>query len=105
MIPSHHTPKLLVCIAPDGEYVTEGSNEPYPDTDAAWRRSNDMGSRWYFYPIHVVVSIGEIIADVPHGMSTLWEGRRLSSLRKAIASNSKHACDYINGKCPFDILP
>lgn len=100
MVPSHHTPKVLVCIAPDGEYVTEGQPDPYPDVDAAWRRSSDMGSRWFFYPIHVVTSPGGIIADVPRGMSDWWVGRRLATLCKAIAADSQAVCDWLNEKTP-----
>lgn len=105
-LPHPDTPKLLCCIAPDGEHQTEGRpHDPYPSTESAWNRSNDMGSRWFFYPIHVVTSTGKIIADVPHGMSKEWIGRRLATLCKAIAAHSEHACDYINGKTPFEILP
>lgn len=106
MIPSHHTPKILHCIAPDGEHVTEKRwYNPFPDTDSAWRWSSDMGSRWFFYPIHVVASIGGIIADVPDGMAKEWIGKRLATLKKAIASDPDHACDYANGKTPFCIWP
>lgn len=103
MKPIDHTPKILACVAPDGDYVTE--NGIYRNTRAAWDRSNDMGSRWFFFPIHVVCTPGLIVADVPHGMPREWVGRKLSTLRAAIASDEEHACEYINGESPFGIYP
>ena len=41
----------LRCFAIDGESVREGE---FPTKQAAWDRSNDMGSRWFFYPVHFV---------------------------------------------------
>lgn len=106
MMPADHTPKLLCCIAPDGEHVTEKRwHDPFPDTDAAWRWSSEMGSRWFFYPIHVVTTPRKIIAAVPDGMAKEWIGRRLSTLCKVIASDAQHACDWINGKTPLCIFP
>jgi hypothetical protein len=37
----------------DGEYITEGQ---FKTIDEAWNRSGDMGSGWFFYPFHFVVS-------------------------------------------------
>ena len=106
MHPAEHTPKLLRCIATDGSMVWEGSFlQPFPDTDAAWRRASDMGSRWFFYPIHVVTSLRGFIADVPNGMSDLWIGKSVYTLARAIEDNQGHACDYIAGRCPFELLP
>lgn len=34
----------------DGDYVTEGE---FQSSNEAWNRSNDMGSRWFFYPFHI----------------------------------------------------
>lgn len=92
----------LKCIAPDGDFVTEGRD--FPSIGSAWDRSSDMGSRWYFYPIHIVTGKRRIL-DVPHGMPKAWIGRNLNTLRSAIAADPEHACDYANGKCPFLIYP
>jgi hypothetical protein len=92
--------KRLVCIAPDGAFVTEGRFETVED---AWNRSCDMGSRWFFYPIHVVTGekLGKIL-DVPDEMGKGWIGKNLSTLRKAIADNSEEICAWVNGDalCP-----
>jgi hypothetical protein len=51
----------LVCVSLDGEKVTEGE---FPTISDAQHRSEFMGSRWWFYPIHVVT--GKIkILDIP----------------------------------------
>lgn len=93
--------KRLVCIAPDGEFVVEGRFET---VEQAWNHSQDMGSRWFFYPIHVVVGdkLGKIV-DVPDGMSNYWIGKKITTLCKKIGENSQEICDWINGKisCPI----
>ena len=95
----------LKCLAPDGAHVTEGKE--FPTIESAWNRSENMGSRWYFYPVHVVTSCGPaaIIRDVPQGMSDFWVGRRLATLAKAFAADTDHVMDYLNGKTPYCILP
>ena len=98
--------KLAIhCIAPDGEYVTEGRD--FPDTDTAWQRVNDMGSRWFFYPIPVVTSTGPaaIIRDVPEGMPKEWIGKRFAALLLAIAADPDDSLAYANGDAPFCIYP
>lgn len=94
----------LKVIAPDGEYKNEGDFET---VDAAWRRADDMGSRWFFYPVCVVTgnSRQPRIVDLPHGMPSDWKGRTLKKLCAAFAADSEHVCDYVNGKIPFCILP
>lgn len=91
----------LRCIAPDGEFVTEGD---FPSIEQAWERSNDMGSRWFFYPIHIVTGKDRILS-VPHGMPKEWLGKSIKTLCRAFATHSEHACDYANGQIPFLILP
>lgn len=50
----------------DGETKIEGE---FPTVKEAWQRSNDMGSRWFFYPFHfVVTSSGKTIKDAPDGL-------------------------------------
>lgn len=97
----------LHCLAPDGESVREGE---FQDVFSAWSRSVDMGSRWYFYPVHVVTGPTRNfnrarILDVPHGMPSEWKGRTLGKLKKVFAANSQHVADYCNGQTPFEIGP
>lgn len=76
----------LICMAFDGEYVTEGE---FKTIDEAWERSEDMGSRWFFYPFHfVLTSSGKTIADSPYGIEFL-KGKRLSSVIRLFAETSK----------------
>lgn len=93
--------KQLRCIAPDGAFVTE---KYFNTIDEAWDHSSDMGSRWIFYPIHVVTGKKKILA-VPDGMSDWWVGKNFSTLCKSIAENSDEVCDWLNGECPCPILP
>lgn len=96
----------LRCLAPDGDAVREGE---FPTIQAALNRASDMGSRWFFYPVPIVTGTARpetaVILAVPDGMPDQWIGKRLSSLRKAFATNADHVCDWINGKCPLELLP
>ena len=99
-------PAALHCLAPDGASVREGD---FPGITAAWQRSADMGSRWYFYPAHIVTGPARSdrarILDTPHGMPSEWKGRTLGKLKKAFAADPEGACDYCNGLAPFCVLP
>ena len=74
----------LVCLALDGEKVTEGQFDTVSD---ALTRSDNMGSRWFFYPIHVVTGQVKIL-DVPDFVETErgllflsgFKGRHLATL-------------------------
>ncbi len=93
--------KRLICIAPDGAFVKEGS---FDTTEDAWNRAEDMGSRWIFYPIHVVTGAkGKRIVDVPDDMGKGWIGKNLSTLCKAIAEESDEICEWLNGYAPCPI--
>jgi len=91
----------LICIAPDGESVTERND--FKSIDEAWERSSDMGSRWFFYPIHVVTGKRKIL-DVPDGMSKHWIGRNIETLQREIKANSDEICDWVNGDTPCPLF-
>ena len=74
----------LMCMSFDGEYVTEG---PFKTIDDAWRYSNDMGSRWYFYPFHFVIT-DKTIADAPWLMDVLI-GKRITTVKRLFNRISK----------------
>lgn len=102
-----NTPRAaLHCLAPDGESKREGE---FPNVKSAWERSSDMGSRWYFYPVHVVTGPARSdrarILSVPNGMHSLWEGKTLGKLKRAFAADPEHVADYCNGKTPLMLLP
>lgn len=96
----------LHMLAPDGEFITEGSN--FPTIEAAWERANNMGSRWIFYPIPVVTGPGSgfpVIRDTPAGMNARWKGKQLRSLIRAMKANPDLALAYAEGRAPFYLEP
>ena len=73
----------LICMSFDGDYVTEGRD--FESVDAAWNRSNDMGSRWFFYPFHFVTTgSGKTIADTPELLEQ-FNGLRVKTVKKHFA--------------------
>jgi hypothetical protein len=73
----------LVCIAPDGDHVTDVREASF---DECIKRSQEMGSRWIFYPFHVITTpSNRTVADAFGDMSP-FIGKRLKTLKKAIAS-------------------
>ena len=56
--------KLLV-MSFDG--ATQLENPDFKTVDDAWEHSNNLGSRWFFYPFHFVVTAsGKTIKDTPN---------------------------------------
>jgi hypothetical protein len=96
----------LRVIAPDGEYKTEGFFETI---EAAWSRAEDMGSRWYFYPVCIVTGAARTnkarIVAVPVGLPAEWIGRTVKHLAETFAADAEHVCDYCNGKSPLCLFP
>lgn len=59
----------LICMAFDGEYKTE---KQFKTVQECWEHSNNIGSRWYFYPFHFVVTdSGKTILDSPYRLENL----------------------------------
>ena len=44
----------LICMSFDGDYKRE--TPEFESIADAWDYSNDLGSKWYFYPFHFIVS-------------------------------------------------
>ncbi len=77
----------LICMSFDGEYVTEGRD--FASISEAWERSNDMGSRWFFYPFHFVTTAsGKTIKDTPEMLQHL-NGLRVKSVARHFAQVAK----------------
>jgi len=73
----------LICMSFDGDYVTEGTFDSVTD---AWERSEDMGSRWYFYPFHfVTTNSGKTVKDAPELLQHL-NGMRVKQVVQRFAS-------------------
>jgi hypothetical protein len=76
----------LICMGFDGDHVTEGE---FNSVNEAWERSEDMGSRWFFYPFHFVLTeAGTTIKDSPVGLNWLT-GKRLSTVKKIFSELAK----------------
>jgi hypothetical protein len=52
----------LLCMSFDGDYITETLK--FESIKNAWEYSNDLGSKWYFYPFHFVIK-NLTIKDTP----------------------------------------
>jgi hypothetical protein len=87
----------LICMSFDGDYVTEGT---FDSTEDAWERSNDMGSRWFFYPFHFVTTeSGKTIKDACYPLDAL-EGRRVSTVKRLFKQTAdRPGCALLE---PFD---
>jgi len=73
----------LVCIAPDGDHVTDTWEKSY---GTCIKASQDMGSKWIFYPFHVVTTLSnKTVVDAFDDMEP-FIGKRLKTLKRAIAS-------------------
>lgn len=69
----------LICMTFNGDSVTEGE---FDSVNEAWERSEDMGSRWFFFPFHFVLTeTGKTIKDTFQGLEWM-KGKRLSTIKK-----------------------
>jgi hypothetical protein len=76
----------LICMSFDGEYQRE---RPEFDTiEKAWEYENDLGSKWYFYPFHFVVS-KETIRSSPWPLDFL-EGKRIKTASNLFEAHSNN---------------
>lgn len=80
-------PYKLICMSFDGDHVTE--RPEFETVEATWEHDNDMGSRWYFYPFHFVVTAsGCTIVDAPFPLEYL-ERRRVRTVAHLFEAHSK----------------
>lgn len=68
----------LICMAFDGEYVTE--RPKFDSIDDAWEYSNNLGSKWHFYPFHFVIK-NKTIKDSPDPLS-YFNNKRIKTVSK-----------------------
>ena len=50
----------LICMSFDGEYVRDVRKASFDDCEYA---SADMGSKWFFYPFHLIVDGNDIVVS------------------------------------------
>lgn len=68
----------LICMSFDGEYQTE---RPEFDTvEDAWDYSNNLGSKWYFYPFNFVI-LNKTIIDTPDNLNRFKNKRIKTTAR------------------------
>lgn len=88
----------LICMSFDGEFVTDSIGT----LEDCLNRSANMGSKWYFYPFHFIVTIGNgKVVETSTGLvvmgtgesfqSKLFKGRKLSTVKKVFANTYKRA--------------
>lgn len=76
----------LICMSFDGDFVTEGEFNSIAD---AWEHSEDIGSRWYFYPFHFVTTeSGKTIKAAPELLGR-FEGVRTKQVVARFAEVAK----------------
>ena len=86
----------LICMSFDGEYKTESPE--FNEIQEAWNYSNDLGSKWFFYPFHFVVSeSGKTIKDCPYPLD-VFINRRVETVSKIFEVNSTRD-DMQNADC------
>jgi hypothetical protein len=77
----------LIVMGFDGEYMREYHD--FDSVDDAWEYSNNMGSKWYFYPFHFVVSgSGLTIIDCGYGFEFAI-GKRVKTVARRFNELSK----------------
>lgn len=78
----------LLVVSFNGDTQLERVNGDVKD---CWERSNDMGSKWYFYPFHFVVSDKTVI-DTPNELNN-FKGKRIKTLLKSFKDTNKRLND------------
>ena len=77
----------LICMGFDGEYQTE--RPEFKTIEEAWEYSNNLGSKWYFYPFHFVVSNSCKTVVSPPDLVIWAKGKRIKSVSKIFNIQSK----------------
>ena len=81
----------LICMSFDGEYQVE---RPFFDTiQEAQEYSNDLGSKWYFYPYHFVCK-GKTVKETGYGLTHL-ENLRIKTVAEHFNALYEH-CEENN---------
>ena len=77
----------LICMSFDGDYVSD--NFEFDTVNDAWEYSNNIGSRWYFYPFHFVVTQTlKTIKDAPFPLE-IFNNKRLKTVKNIFKEASQ----------------
>ncbi len=71
-------PFSIRVISPDGDYSTDSSS--HSSIADAIIHASEFGSKWIFYPLHVITDSFNFIADVPPEPPQSWIGHPFPSL-------------------------
>lgn len=78
----------LICMGFDGEYVIE--KDGFTTVNDAWKHANNMGSRWYFYPFHMVTTAShKTVVNASYGLECV-SGKRLNTVSKLFKKVSEY---------------
>lgn len=75
----------IICMSFDGEFKRESFK--FDTIDEAWEYSNDLGSKWFFYPFHFVVS-DEKIVDTFEFFEN-FKNKKITTIQKIFLKVSK----------------
>ena len=78
----------LICMSFDGEFQVE--RPVFQTINDAWEYSNDLGSKWYFYPFHFVVTDSLLTIRSAPPLGKRLEGKRVQTV---VDIMSKHSMD------------
>lgn len=77
----------LICMSFDGEFQRE--RPTFDSIEAAWTYSNDLGSKWYFYPFHFVTTESHKTIRAASPDLEWLVGRRVESVARLFLRVSK----------------
>ena len=77
----------LICMSFDGEYKKE--SPVFDSIDEAWTYSNNLGSKWYFYPFHFVTTESYKTIRSAGTFLESYEGIRTDTVSKIFFKHSQ----------------
>jgi len=75
----------LICMTFNGEYITE--RPEFESIEDAWDYSNNLGSKWFFFPFHFVIK-DKTIRDTPDQLR-YFNNKRIKTIVKIFNKLSK----------------
>lgn len=84
----------LICMSFDGEYQRERID--FSTIDEAWEHSNNIGSKWYFYPFYFIATEKTIVA-APYQLEWL-SGKRIKTVADIFSK-----CSQLEGAQGVDV--
>ena len=79
-----------ILFHPEGDFVTDFENNTIEEV---WESVNNMGSRWFFYPLVFVIK-NKTIVDCPEGFPN-FKRKRIKTLQKFLETAWEDRADKI----------